>query len=87
MKQTWKAQPSDRRTGRHLARFILVGLYMGTRSGAIRGAAMRPTPGHGFIDLERGVFYRGHLARKSLRSASRQSAVRRVCWYICAAGP
>lgn len=42
----------------HIARFILVGLYTGTRSGAICGAAIRPTIGRGFVDLERGVFYR-----------------------------
>lgn len=58
MKQSWKGRPSDRRTGRHVARFILVGLYTGTRSGAICGAAVRPTPGQGFVDLDRGVFYR-----------------------------
>jgi len=37
MRQTWKGRPSDRRTGQHVARFILVGLYTGTRSGAICG--------------------------------------------------
>lgn len=58
MKQTWKGVESDRRTGRHVARFILVGLYTGTRSGAICGAAVRPTPGRGFVDLDRGVFFR-----------------------------
>lgn len=57
-KQSWKGQASDRRTARHVARFILVGLYTGTRSSAICGAAVRPTPGHGFIDYDRGVFYR-----------------------------
>lgn len=58
MKQTWKGQESDRRTGRHIARFILVALYTGTRSAAICGAAIRPTDGHGYVDLDRGVFYR-----------------------------
>jgi integrase len=58
MKQSWKGQPSDRRTGRHIARFILVALYTGTRSAAICNAAMRPTEGCGHVDLERGVFYR-----------------------------
>lgn len=58
MKQNWKGQASDRRTARHVARFILVALYTGTRSAAICNAAMRPTEGHGHIDLERGVFYR-----------------------------
>ncbi len=58
MKQTWKGQPSARRTGRHVARFILVALYTGTRSAAICNAAMRSTEGRGHVDLERGVFYR-----------------------------
>lgn len=58
MKQSWKGQPSDRRTGRHVARFMLVALYTGTRSAAICNAAMRPTEGRGHVDLVRGVFYR-----------------------------
>lgn len=58
MKQLWKGQESDRRTGRHIARFILVALYTGTRSAAICNAAMKPTAGRGHVDLERGVFYR-----------------------------
>jgi integrase len=47
-----------RATGHHLARFILVALYTGTRAGAVCGAALRPTEGQGWIDLEHGVFYR-----------------------------
>ena len=43
---------------RHVARFILVGLYTGTRATAICQAALRPTVGRGYVDLERGVFYR-----------------------------
>lgn len=42
----------------HVARFILVALYTGTRAGAICGAALKPTAGRGWIDAERGVFYR-----------------------------
>ncbi|MGC2409010.1 MAG: tyrosine-type recombinase/integrase, partial [Methyloceanibacter sp.] len=33
-------------------------LYTGTRAGAICGAAVRPTLGHGYVDLEAGLFYR-----------------------------
>ncbi len=58
MKQTWHGVPSGRRTGQHVARFILVGLYTGTRSGAICNAATKPTIGRGFVDYERGVFFR-----------------------------
>lgn len=47
-----------RYTARHVARFILVGLYTGTRSARICAAAIRPTVGRGYVDLDRGVFYR-----------------------------
>lgn len=57
-----KTQPmpkgGKRYVSRHLARFILVGLYTGTRSAAICGAAIRPTIGRGYVDLKEGVFYR-----------------------------
>lgn len=43
---------------RHVARFILVGLYTGTRAGAVCAAAIRPTAGHAYVDIERGVLYR-----------------------------
>lgn len=58
MTQKWKGQESDRRTGQHVARFILVGLYTGSRAGAICGASFVPTEGRGYVDLEQGVFYR-----------------------------
>lgn len=53
-----KGKETDRRSRRHVARFILLALYTGSRSGVICGAAMQPTTGRGFVDLERGVFYR-----------------------------
>jgi len=74
MKQTWKGQPSGRRTGRHVARFMLVALYTGTRSAAICNAAMRPTQGRGHVDLERGVFYR--RAEGAKRTNKRQPPVK-----------
>jgi integrase len=58
MRQTWKGHASDRYTGRHVARFILTAVYTGTRSGAICDAAIRPTEGRAYVDLDRGVFYR-----------------------------
>ncbi|RWC91151.1 MAG: site-specific integrase [Mesorhizobium sp.] len=58
MRQTWKGVASDRYTGRHVARFILTALYTGTRSGAICDAAIRPTEGRAYVDLDRGVFFR-----------------------------
>jgi integrase len=53
-----KGQPTDRRTRRHVARFILVALYTGTRAGSVCAAALEPTEGRGWIDLDKGIFYR-----------------------------
>ena len=53
-----KGLETDRRPRQHIARFILVALYTGTRASAVCGAALEPIPGHGWIDLKRGVFYR-----------------------------
>lgn len=65
---------SARAVGHHVARFILVGLYTGTRAGAICGAALRPTEGRGWIDLEHGVFYRRPAGK--LETKKRQPPVR-----------
>ena len=56
----WRARDplTGRPTRRHAARFMLVGLYTGTRAGAICAAALRPTIGCGHVDLETGIFYR-----------------------------
>jgi integrase len=43
---------------RHLARFILIALYTGTRAGAIASASPYRGDGRSFVDLERGVYYR-----------------------------
>lgn len=59
---------------KHLARFILVGLYTGTRSGAICGAAMSPTEGRGWVDTTHGVFYRKAIGKA--RTNKRQPSVR-----------
>lgn len=59
----------DAETGRyvrrHVARFILVGLYAGRRAGAIVEAALQPEEGRGFIDLKTGVFYPKQRLRKT----------------------
>jgi integrase len=48
-------------SSKHVARFILVGLYTGTRAGAICGAALLPTIGRGYVDLDKGIFVRKGL--------------------------
>jgi integrase len=42
----------------HLRRFVLIGLYTGTRSGAILGLSWTPSISSGWIDLEKGILYR-----------------------------
>lgn len=53
-----KGHATGRRSRRHVARFILVALYTGTRAGAICAASFEPTEGRGWVNLETGVFFR-----------------------------
>jgi integrase len=72
----WRARQMDanaegaqtkRPLGKHLARFILVGLYTGTRAGAICGASLDRLSGRGYIDLDAGVFYRRAAGAKETK--------------------
>lgn len=58
LRQKYKGNETRRATAQHVARFILVALYTGTRAGAVCGAAIRPTIGCGYVDLDTGIFYR-----------------------------
>jgi integrase len=49
---------SGRYTSRHIARYILIALYTGSRNGDICGAALMPAIGRGYVDLDRGIFKR-----------------------------
>lgn len=74
---------SKRRPWRHLARFLLIGVYTGTRAAAIGGAAFQPTPGHGWIDLKTGLYYRAEEGAKE--STKRQPTIlipRRLLMHI-----
>jgi integrase len=62
--------PTTRYPLRHLARFILIALYTGTRAGAIASASPHRGEGRSFIDLERGIFYR--LAEGAVPTKKRQ---------------
>jgi integrase len=66
-RQVMRDKATLRAVGRHIARFILVGLYTGTRSAAICGAALMPTVGRGHVDLEQGVFYRRAIGRRQTK--------------------
>ncbi|MDX8482039.1 hypothetical protein RFN28_26775 [Mesorhizobium sp. VK24D] len=81
MRQSWKGQPSDRRTGRHVARFILVALYTGTRSAAICGAAVRPT--EQAMSISNAAFsIVVHLVASRRRNGSRRCACPIACLPI-----
>jgi hypothetical protein len=69
-RQVMRNKATHRAVGRHIARFILVGLYTGTRSSAICGAGLMPTIGRGHVDLDRGVFYRRAIGRRQTKNAS-----------------
>jgi integrase len=73
-RQVMQDKVTVRPTGRHIARFILIGLYTGTRSGAICGASLVPAIGRGYVDLERGVFHR--RAEGASETKKRQPPVR-----------
>jgi len=59
---------------RHVARFLLIGVYTGTRPGAILGLKWMPSAADGWFDLEHGVLHR--LGTKAKRSKKRQPPAR-----------
>jgi len=79
-REVQKGFATGRRALRHIARFILVGLYTGTRASAICGAALEPTAGKGWVDLGTwddctdGVFYR--RAAGARETKKRQTPIR-----------
>jgi len=58
---------TSRRPLRHVARFILIGLYTGTRAGAIASASPYAEPGRSYVDLERGIFYRKPIGKRATK--------------------
>jgi integrase len=51
----------------HLRRFVLLGLYTGTRSGAILRLSWMPSVSSGWIDLEKGILYRSGSAQRKTK--------------------
>jgi integrase len=52
---------------RHIARFVLIGIYTGTRASAIATASPYPEQGRSFVDLERGIFYRKQIGKRATK--------------------
>lgn len=57
-REVQEGAPTKKRPLRHLARFILIGVYTGSRPGAILGLNWDRGIGRGWVDLERGLLYR-----------------------------
>jgi integrase len=51
----------------HLRRFILIGLYTGTRSGSVLRLSWLPSITTGYIDLEAGILYRAGPAQRTTK--------------------
>jgi integrase len=65
--------------GKHLARFILLALYTGTRKEAILALALQPSIAGGWIDTERGVMYRkGETERETKKRRKPVRLTRRL---------
>ena len=62
---------TDKHPLHHLARFILLGLYTGTRASAIASASLNKGEGRSYVDMDHGIFYR--LAEGNRESNKRQS--------------
>jgi integrase len=57
-RETQGGAATAKRPLRHLVRFILIGVYTGSRPGAILGLSWHQEIGRGWVDLERGMIYR-----------------------------
>lgn len=69
-----KKMPTGKYPLRHLARFILLGLYTGTRASAIASASWKRGAGRSYIDLDARLFHR--LAEGKRKTNKRQPVVR-----------
>jgi hypothetical protein len=64
---------TGKRPLRHVARFTLIGLYTGTRAGAIATASPYRAEGKSFVDLEAGIFNRRAIGKRA--TTKRQTPV------------
>jgi integrase len=67
-------KPTGKRPLRHLARVLLIGVYTGSRPGAILNASWRQGPGLSWVDTVNGVFHRH--AEGEAATAKRQPTVK-----------
>ncbi len=72
-KDKGKALPTGKRPLQHIARFILIAAYTGTRAGAIAAASPYKAEGRAWVDLDAGLYYR--LAEGARATNKRQPPV------------
>lgn len=73
-RQHWRWRRYAGGINRHLARFILLGIYTGSRKQALLGAQWMPNVTGGWIDLDRSIMYR--KAAEQEETKKRQPATR-----------
>lgn len=73
-REVQKGHKTGRRSRRHIARWILVARYTGSRAGAICSASFDEVPGRGWVDLENGLFYRA--ADREVETKKRKPTIR-----------
>ncbi|HEY8007719.1 MAG TPA: site-specific integrase [Methylocella sp.] len=73
-REVQNGRETDKRPLRHLCRFLLLGIYTGSRPGAVFSASWERAPGRSWVDVERGVFHR-HM-QGAARTNKRQPTVR-----------
>lgn len=59
----------------HVARFVLIGLYTGTRSGAILGLSWLPSVKTGWLDLEQGIMHRSGSSQRQSNKRQPPAAI------------
>ena len=64
-RQKGRSLPTKKYPLRHLARFLLIGFYTGTRAASIAAASPHRAIGRSYVDLERGLFYRRQQGKKA----------------------
>jgi integrase len=72
-RNTGEFQQTGKRPLRHLARFILIAIYTGSRPGTVMTASPHRGEGRSYVDLESGIFYR--LAEGARETNKRQPPV------------
>lgn len=77
---------TSKRPLRHLARFILIGFYTGTRAGAIAAASPYRAEGKSYIDLGAGLFADWRKATVRRLNVNRQSHYLSSCFRISPVG-